>query len=87
MIFFAKKLANLAQTILVIRTLVIEKNAIFSAENRQKSQKIAIITSTPGLRWWRCSKISGLASDLYNFHRFKIPARMYFNPSLKGFCF
>jgi hypothetical protein len=29
--------------------LVFEKNANFSAENGQKSQKIVIITSTPGL--------------------------------------
>jgi hypothetical protein len=28
--------------------LVFEKNAIFFAENCQKSQKIVIITSTPG---------------------------------------
>jgi hypothetical protein len=30
-------------------TLVFEKNAIFFAENWQKSQKMVIITSTPGL--------------------------------------
>jgi hypothetical protein len=49
----AKKLAFLTQIkaklckILVI-TLVFEKNAIFFAENCRKSQKIVIITSTPG---------------------------------------
>jgi hypothetical protein len=32
----------------LIITLVFEKNAKFFAENRQKSQKIVIITSTPG---------------------------------------
>jgi hypothetical protein len=32
----------------LIITLVFEKNAIFFAENRQKSQKIVIITSVPG---------------------------------------
>jgi hypothetical protein len=37
-IFFAK---------IVIITLVFEKNAIFFAENCQKSQKIVIITSVP----------------------------------------
>jgi hypothetical protein len=31
-------------------TLVFDKNANFFAENWQKSQKIAIITSTPGLQ-------------------------------------
>jgi hypothetical protein len=30
-------------------TSVFEKNAKFNAQNWQKSQKIAIITSTPGL--------------------------------------
>jgi hypothetical protein len=50
----AKKLAFWTQNkaklckILII-TLVFEKNANFFAENRQKSQKIVIITSTPGL--------------------------------------
>jgi hypothetical protein len=50
----AKKLAFSTQNkaklskILII-TLVFEKNANFFAENRQKSQKIVIITSTPGL--------------------------------------
>jgi hypothetical protein len=33
---------------IVILTLVFEKNANFFAENCQKSQKIVIITSTPG---------------------------------------
>jgi hypothetical protein len=50
----AKKLAFLTQNkaklcnILII-TLVFEKNANFFAENWQKSQKIMIITSTPGV--------------------------------------
>jgi hypothetical protein len=49
----AKKLAFLTQNkakiyeILII-TLVFEKNDNFFAENCQKSQKIVIITSTPG---------------------------------------
>jgi hypothetical protein len=49
----AKKLAFLTQIkgklckILII-TLVYEKNANFFAENWRKSQKIVIITSTPG---------------------------------------
>jgi hypothetical protein len=49
----AKKLAFLTQNkaklckILII-TLVFEKNANFFAENCRKSQKIVIITSTPG---------------------------------------
>jgi hypothetical protein len=34
----------------LIITLVFEKNAIFFAENCQKSQKIVTITSTPGLK-------------------------------------
>jgi hypothetical protein len=50
----AKKLAFLTQNkakickILII-TSVFEKNANFFAENCQKSQKIVIITSVPGL--------------------------------------
>jgi hypothetical protein len=48
-----KKLAFLTQNKaklfkFLIITLVFEKNAIFFAENWQKSQKFAIITSTPG---------------------------------------
>jgi hypothetical protein len=35
----------------VIITLVFEKNAIFFAENSQKSPKIVIITSTPGVNF------------------------------------
>jgi hypothetical protein len=50
----AKKLAFLTQNKailfkIVIITLFFEKNANFFAENCQKSQKIVIITSTPGL--------------------------------------
>jgi predicted dinucleotide-binding enzyme len=37
---------NFAEKIII--TLVFEKNANFFAENRQKSQKIVIITSVPG---------------------------------------
>jgi hypothetical protein len=54
----AKKLAFWSQNkaklckILII-TLVFEKNAKFFAENGQKSQKIMIITSTPGLETWQ----------------------------------
>jgi hypothetical protein len=49
----AKKLALFAQNKAKlckkwITKLVFEKNAIFFAENRQKSQKNVIITSTPG---------------------------------------
>jgi hypothetical protein len=33
---------------MLVITLVFEKNANFFAENCQKSQKIVIITSTPG---------------------------------------
>jgi hypothetical protein len=36
---------------IVIIALVFEKNANFFAENWQKSQKIVIITSTPGLKF------------------------------------
>jgi hypothetical protein len=54
-IFRRKKLALFTQNkailckILII-TLVSEKNANFFAENCQKSQKIVIITPTPGIR-------------------------------------
>jgi hypothetical protein len=51
----AKKLAFLTRNKakiceIFIITLVFEKNANFFAENCQKSQKIVIITSTPGLQ-------------------------------------
>jgi hypothetical protein len=47
-----KKLAILTQNKaklckILIMTLVFEKNAIFFVENKRKSQKIVIITSTP----------------------------------------
>jgi hypothetical protein len=48
---FGKTFAFYAPTtaiFLMILTLVFEKNANFFAENWQKSQKIAVITSTPG---------------------------------------
>jgi hypothetical protein len=44
--FLLKLLSVFAK--IVIITLVFEKNAIFFAEKWQKSQKIVIITSTPG---------------------------------------
>jgi hypothetical protein len=39
---------NKAKLCKILITLVFEKNAKFFAENCRKSQKIAIITSTPG---------------------------------------
>jgi hypothetical protein len=55
----AKILAFFAQTTVtfckkLIITLVFEKNVVFFAENLQKSQKIVIITSTPGCRNGPC---------------------------------
>jgi hypothetical protein len=46
----AKKLAFLTQNNVIFLNLIItfEKNVNFFAENCQKSQKIVIITSTPG---------------------------------------
>jgi hypothetical protein len=44
--FLSKNKAKICK--IVIITLVFEKNANFFAENWQKSQKIVIITSTPG---------------------------------------
>jgi hydrogenase maturation factor len=40
----------------VISTLAVEKNANFFVENWQKSQKIVIATSTPGLCFKRRNK-------------------------------
>jgi hypothetical protein len=53
-VIFCKKWAFLTQNKVkffkkLIITLVFEKNANFCAENWEKSQKIVIITSTPGL--------------------------------------
>jgi hypothetical protein len=48
----------------VIITLVFEKNANFFAENWGKSQKIVIITSTPG---WRVKQIFFLLFSLHSF--------------------
>jgi hypothetical protein len=48
----AKKLAFLTKQSQILKkmiiTLVFKKNANFFAENEEKSQKIVIITSTPG---------------------------------------
>jgi hypothetical protein len=46
MAFFAQNKAKLCKNWII--TLFFEKNTIFFAENWQKSQKIVIITSTPG---------------------------------------
>jgi hypothetical protein len=46
--FLAQNKAKICKILII--TLVFEKNAIFSAENCQKSQKIVIITSTPGCK-------------------------------------
>jgi hypothetical protein len=45
---FSQNKAKLCENWII--TLVFEKNANFFAENWQKSQKIVIITSTPGLK-------------------------------------
>jgi hypothetical protein len=45
--FLTQNKAKLYKNFII--TLVFEKNANFFAENLQKSQKIVIITSTPGL--------------------------------------
>jgi hypothetical protein len=44
--FLTRNKAKLCKILII--TLVFEKNANFFAENCQKSQKIVIITSTPG---------------------------------------
>jgi hypothetical protein len=44
--FLAQSKAKFCKNLSI--TLVFEKNAIFFAENCRKSQKIVIITSTPG---------------------------------------
>jgi hypothetical protein len=44
----------------MIIALVFEKNANFFVENCQKSQKIVIITSTPGLSLELAGDINGL---------------------------
>jgi hypothetical protein len=46
MAFLTQNKAKLCKILII--TLVFEKNAIFSAECCLKSQKIVIITSTPG---------------------------------------
>jgi hypothetical protein len=46
--FFAQTTASFCKNVIV--TLVSEKNVIFFVENLQKSQKIMIITSIPGLK-------------------------------------
>jgi hypothetical protein len=50
---------------MLIITLVFEKNANFFAQNCQKSQKIVIITSAPGLPdgiFWKASEWKNLVS-------------------------
>jgi purine nucleoside permease len=44
--FLTQIKAKLCKSLIIL--LVFEKNANFFAENRQKSQKVVIITSTPG---------------------------------------
>jgi hypothetical protein len=52
--FFAQNKAKLCKNWII--TLVFEKNANFFAKNWQKSQKIVIITSTPGgASWYKAS--------------------------------
>jgi hypothetical protein len=46
MAFLTENKAKLCKILII--TLVFDKNANFFAENWQKSQKIVIITSTPG---------------------------------------
>jgi hypothetical protein len=46
MAFLTQNKAKLGKKLII--TLVFEKNAIFFAENWRKSQKIVIVTSTPG---------------------------------------
>jgi hypothetical protein len=46
MAFLTQNKAKICKILII--TLVFEKNANFFAENWQKSQKIVIITSTPG---------------------------------------
>jgi hypothetical protein len=48
--FFTQNKAKLCK--ILITTLVFEKNANFFAENCRKSQKIVIITATPGSERW-----------------------------------
>jgi hypothetical protein len=47
--FLTQNKAKLCKKFII--TLVFEKNSNFFAENGQKSQKIVIITSVPGLRF------------------------------------
>jgi hypothetical protein len=49
MAFLTRNEAKICKILII--TLVFEKNANFFAENLQKSQKIVIITSTPGVRF------------------------------------
>jgi hypothetical protein len=48
MTFLTQNKAKLCKNLII--TLVFEKNADFFAENCQKSQKIVIITSVPGIK-------------------------------------
>jgi hypothetical protein len=50
--------------------LVFEKNAKFFAENGQKSQKIVIITSTPGCGWSK--KFAEMNAGLEQYFAFAI---------------
>jgi hypothetical protein len=54
---------------ILIMTLVFEKNANFFAENCKKSQKIVIITSTPGVQ--DCQTIFYFPLKIYYLDKFK----------------
>jgi hypothetical protein len=55
--FFAQSTASFCKNLII--TLVFEKNANFFAANWQKSQKIVIITSSPGRPDWANSRHLG----------------------------
>jgi hypothetical protein len=55
--FFTQNKAKLCKILII--TLVFEKNANFFAENCRKSQKIVIITSTPGWPDWAIFSLIG----------------------------
>jgi hypothetical protein len=71
--FLTQNIAKLCKVLII--TLVFEKNDNFFAENGQKSQKIVIITSTPGTDVWIWEIIS--AKKMANTGRFRLRKRLF----------
>jgi hypothetical protein len=70
MAFLTQNKAKLCKILII--TLVYEKNTNFFAENCQKSQKIVIITSTPGANPVGAVEYSNVKINIRNIILFRL---------------